>query len=202
MAAFRAVALIARRLVSFLSFGRGKRSPMSFNHFLAAIESPKLQRIAMHWEAARGKKRMPGWSDIDPAAIGADLTIVWSWKYDRAAESFTGRLAGEDINEAFGESLRGKRMEDFFPPSQYPMILARHKRIVIEPAFAHGRGRVFIHAERFGQGERIIMPLASDGVRGDGIFGATIYEMEPRPPAGAAGPRYVDAEQVDFYSLD
>jgi hypothetical protein len=175
---------------------------MSFSDFLAAIESPKLQAIAMHWETARGKKLMPGWGDINPVAIGPDLAIVWSWKYDRDSDSFTGRLAGEDINEAFGKSLRGKRMEDFFPSSQYPMILARHKRVVGEPAFAHGRGRVFIHAERFGQGERIIMPLASDGVHGDGIFGATVYELDPRPPAGTTGPRYVDAEHVDFYSLD
>ncbi len=173
---------------------------MSFKDFLAVIKSPKLQRIAMYWEAARHKKPMPGRGDINPVAIGPDLAIAWSWKYDRDTDSFTGQLVGEAIKEFFGESYFGMRMKNFFPPNRYPTVFAQHKRVVVESAFAHSHGRVFILSHKYGKGERITMPLAGDGVHGDGIFGATAYEME-QIYRGAAGPRYIDAEQADLYSL-
>ncbi|MDE2165425.1 MAG: PAS domain-containing protein [Alphaproteobacteria bacterium] len=175
---------------------------MSFEEFLADIQSPELRTIALHWNAARGSKKMPGWKDLDPSAIAPHLRIVWSWKYDRSTDSFVGRLAGEDIIAVFEEDPRGKRMEDFFRNRQYDMVFARHKRVVAEPAFAHGVGQVFIHAKRYGQGERIIMPLAADGVHGDGIFGATIYTIAANAPYNPAAKRELVAEKVDFFALD
>ncbi len=175
---------------------------MSFQDFLAAIKSPDLRSIALHWQAVRGSKRMPGWKDIDPAAIASYLRIVWSWKYDSASDTFTGRLAGDAIIDAFGENLRGKPMKEFFRGRQYERMFARHKRVVVEPAFAHGIGPVFLHAGRHGQGERIIMPLASDGIHGDGIFGATIYSPQPSAPPAEAARQTLLVVSVDFFPLD
>ncbi len=175
---------------------------MSFKDFEATIKSSKLRSIALHWNAARGAKRMPGWRDIDPTAIAPYLNIIWSWKYDRRSDSFTGRIAGDDIIQVFGENLRGKRMKDFFAGKHYDMVFARHKRVVTEPAFVHGSGQVFIHAQRYGLGERIIMPLAADGVHGDGILGATIYSTNPNVQQDAIPERYLEAEKVDFFPID
>lgn len=175
---------------------------MSFRDFVAAIKSPDLRAVAFHWQAARGGKRMPGWKDIDPVAIAPYLRIVWSWKYDSVSDTFTGRLAGDAIIEAFGESLRGKAMQEFFHGRQYEHMFARHKRVIAEPAFAHGTGPVFIHAGRHGQGERIIMPLAADGVHVDGIFGATIYAPQPMTPPSDAARQNLVVEAVDFFPVD
>lgn len=172
---------------------------MSFENFLAAIDEPGLRTVALHWNAARGTRRMPAWRDIDPIAIAHQLPIVWSWKYDREHDSFTGRLAGEEIYAAFGKSLRGVDMKSFFAGMDYELIFARHKRVVTEPAFALGRGPVFIHARRHGLGQRIIMPLASDGRLADGILGATVYHFAGEPAAGQAWPA---AESVDYFPLD
>ncbi len=172
---------------------------MSFDDFLSRIDDEGLRAVARHWNAVRGTRRMPAWTDIDPAAIARQLPIVWAWKYDRASDRFTGRLAGEAINAAFGKPLRGAPMEEFFRDFQYAKIFERHKRVLSEPCFAHGRGQVFRHAERVGTGERIILPLAEDGVAGDGIFGATVYGVG----APAGGPPYMPAgEDVTFYPLD
>ncbi|HLI13693.1 MAG TPA: PAS domain-containing protein [Alphaproteobacteria bacterium] len=175
---------------------------MSFATFFAAIETPGLREVARHWDAARGDKRMPAWKDLDPLAIAPQLSLIWSWKYDRESDRFTGRLAGEQITAAFGKDLRGADMAEFFAGMHYEAIFARHRRVVVEPCFAHGRGRVFIHAGRYGKGERIIMPLAEDGINGDGIFGATFYRTEPElvgpEPPGIA----LAAEEVEFFALD
>jgi len=175
---------------------------MSFQDFLAAIKSPDLRSVAQHWQAARGTKRMPDWKDIDPAAIAPYLPIVWSWKYDSVSDTFTGRLAGDAIVEAFGESLRGKSMQEFFGDRQYERMFARHKRVVGEPAFAHGTGPVFSHAGRSVRGKRIIMPLASDGIHGDSIFGATIYAPRQTAESSEAARQNLVAEAVDFFPLD
>lgn len=172
---------------------------MSFDEFLHRIEDPALRAVAQHWNAARGAKRLSGWKDIDPTAIARHLPIIWSWQYDRKTDSFTGRLSGEEINRAFGKSLRGASMKDFFAGWDYEKIFQRHRRVVIEPCFAHGKGAVFIHAKRYGEGERIILPLAEDAETGDGIIGATVYRlMQPIEPGAVPA----EGEIVDFYPLD
>lgn len=176
---------------------------MAFADFLAAIEAPSLREIATHWNDARGTKRMPRWEDIDPARIAPHLPIIWAWKYERETDTFIGRLAGEAIIEAHGGNLHGKRMQDFFTGDRYAEILATDRRVVTEPAFVRETGRVFSHMKRHGLGERIIMPLAADGIHGDGIFGATIYsinKLAPLPSALADRPE--KAMRTDFFPVD
>ena len=172
---------------------------MSFEAFLATIEAPALREIALHWQAASGQRLMPGWKDIDPAAIAPHLPIVWSWKYDRKSDSFTGRLSGEDITAVFGKGIRGMPMKEFFADWQYDLIFERHRRVVTEPAFPHGTGPVFIDAKRHGTGERIILPLAADGVHGDGILGATVYRTADRRSEGLRVEPQLEA--VEFFPL-
>ena len=173
---------------------------MGFRDFLASVEDPRLRAVAQHWDQARGARLMPAWGEIDPTAMAHCLPIVWAWKYDRASDRFTGRLAGEDIQAAFGgKSLRGAKMEEFFKDFDYPNIFARHRRVVTEPCFAHGKGRVFAHAHRVGVGERIIMPLSEDGQHGDGLLGATVYD--PGPDQWQSGTEPNPGELVTFYSL-
>ncbi len=170
---------------------------MSFDEFYSRIESRRLREVAEHWARARGQRRMPRWADIDPGEVVRQLPIIWAWKYDRASDRFTGRLAGEEINWALGKPLRGTDLVEFFGAAQAPPILARYKRVVDEPCFVHWRGQVFRHAERLGFGERIILPMAEDGVAGDGVLGATIYNSAPAGGAVAA-----PGEEVEFHPLD
>jgi hypothetical protein len=175
---------------------------VSFEPFLAAIRSEELRAVAAHWAAARGSKPMPAWRDIDPLQLGRNIRYVWSWKYDRAADGFTGRLAGEEIDLAFGKSMRGAAMRDFYSPQVYDLVFPRHRRVVTERGFMYGQGMLFAHMGRTVVGERIVMPLAEDGVTSDGIFGATLYRPMPltaddRP----LGPDY-QPEQVTFFRLD
>ena len=119
---------------------------------------------------------MPAWSDIRPSALGAQLPLIWCWRYDAASGTFTGRLAGDAIEAIFGRSFRGAAMSELFAPDEYARILARHQRVVAGPSLFRGSGVVFRHLDRFGTGERIIMPLSDCGGGCDGIFGATVYD--------------------------
>ncbi len=156
---------------------------MSFQAFEQFIVSPALRHVAAYWNNARGSRMMPGWRNILPSRIAAELPIIWSYRYDRTTDTFTGRLAGEKIEHVFGKSIRGLPMTEVYPEKDYPRLFARSKRVVCEPALYRGAGMVFRHVDHYGHGERIIMPLASDGVLGDGILGATHYNSFVGAPA-------------------
>jgi hypothetical protein len=175
---------------------------MSFQTFFNAIQSEALRALAQQWAAARGQRRMPAFRDIDPVGIGRHLRYVWAWKYDRAGEDFTGRLAGEEIDRAFGKSLRGMQMAEFYTPDVYAVVFPRHHRVVTEPSFFHGTGMVFARMGYTMSGERIGLPLAEDGSTGDGIIGGTFYSALPSPEeARPSGPDFTQ-EQVAFFPLD
>jgi hypothetical protein len=164
---------------------------------LQAISSPSLREILLYWDSLRRGRVLPGWRDVDPVDLRCHLPIVWAWKYDRAADLFTGRLAGEAITAVFGESLRNRSLEDFFKDRSYEDIRKQFHRVVDEPALYVGRGAVFDYAGRYGSGERIIMPLADDGTHADGLLGATTYAFaKPSDPAMSQS-----RELIQFFPL-
>lgn len=157
---------------------------MTFALFHAAIVSPALKRVAAHWNDARATRRMPGWSDIRPAAIAGQLPIVWSYRYNAQTEEFIGRLAGQQVTSVLGARFRDASLAEIMPPAHFGWIYELLRRVVIEPALHVGSGRVFRHLDRFGKGERIVLPLATDGMTADGVLGATEYEFDTLTPDG------------------
>jgi hypothetical protein len=175
---------------------------MSFQAFFDAIQSEALRVLARQWAAARSGRRMPAFRDIDPVGIGRHLRYVWAWRYDRATDGFTGRLAGEEIDRAFGRSLRGVKMTEFYTPDVYAVVFPRHRRVVTEPSFFHGTGMVFARMGYTMGGERISLPLSEDGSIGDGIIGGTYYTALPQQDQDRQlGPDFT-GEQVAFFPLD
>lgn len=156
---------------------------MSFEHFTNSIKSPALRAVAVHWAAARDMARMPSWEQLRPSQLAAQLSLVWAFKYDRATGHFTGRLAGNRITQGFGKNFRGLPMQELHPPEVFPMIHRHMTRIVSEPVAYRCAGQLFRHGSRVIEGERIILPLAGDGIHADGVLGASDYN-HPHPPKG------------------
>ncbi len=173
----------------------------NFARLLTHIQSPKLLSIALNWKEFGGGVRIPAWRDVDPIVLKECLPILWSWKYDAASDSFTGRLSGEDIVRAHGKSLRGAALRDFFAKNVVDMIHQRYRKIVTEATIAHGVGRVHVYSGGNGIGERIILPLSDDGVTCDGILGATTYRLDESAPEHHGKPAPFESEEVDFYPL-
>jgi hypothetical protein len=173
-----------------------------FDAFFDSIWSAALRAVALQWRNARGCKRMPAWKDIDPAAMPAQLPIIWSWKYERDADAFTGRLAGEDIIALIGRNLRGASMKNVFAQGTYDSVFARCKRIVAEPSFIHSHGKIFTSVGRIGCGERIGLPLSEDGRNGDGIIGATAYQIMPISASCRCAAEGFCGEAIEFFPVD
>jgi hypothetical protein len=154
----------------------------SFGLFRRRIVSPALRAIADHWLAAKGDKRLPSWSDLSPSAMAPHFTKIWSFKYDRVADEFYARLAGNRIMVGFGQSFRGTPLKDLHRPDIYEKCHANQKRLVTEPAVYRGTGQLFKAGDQIVSGERVALPLASDGYHGDGTLGAAEYDYKVLGP--------------------
>ena len=156
-----------------------KQAPMHLDEFHKAITSPRLSQIARHW-AVVAPSRIPPWEAITPAAIGPCLGIIWAFTYDATGDEFVGRLAGENVTRVLGRSLKGVRVSEHHNDIAVPSLFKRAKRVVTEPALYRGHGLMFDLGDTVSIGERIMMPLSSDGERCDGVLGATDSAPVPR----------------------
>lgn len=171
---------------------------MSFEQLLSKITTPAAQDVARHWNEVRGKRLMPAWEDINPAAIARHLPFVWSWKYDAATDEMIGRLAGDRIVDALRGNLRGQTAREFFKDRGGNEMVERARRVMTEPCFFYGRGAVFSHTKRVVDGERVILPLSTDGKTADGIFGITVFDT---PSATSEIGDYPHSETGEFIPL-
>jgi hypothetical protein len=174
---------------------------MSYASFHAVIKEAALLAIAAHWHAACGARLLPAWRDIDACALAPHLPIVWSWRYDPTRETFIGRLAGEEINAMLGVGIRGKTLEECFAPDAVAVLRQRYQAVMDGPSFMVSHGKVFARAGRCGYGERIVLPLADDGIHPDGLLGATVYRLGIAPTGrnGAAIDHH--SEIVSHYNV-
>ena len=149
---------------------------MMLSAYLQSVFTPSLKAVAMHWDSVRGARLMPSWEDLQPKAIGHQLAIAWSLKYDRAQGSFTGRLAGDRIARLVGKNFRGLPLAQAQSSASFASMYPVLTRVVREPAAFCGSGNIFRQGERLVKGERIILPLSGDGIEADGVIGATEYQ--------------------------
>jgi len=152
-------------------------SGVSYAAFEQSIESETLRRVARHWNDMRGNRPMPAWTQLRLSQIERLIPILWAYRCDRATHKFVGLMAGVNIEQIFGKSFTGTPMEELYPHKDYPRLFARADRVVNGPEFYRGTGMVFNHLDHSGSGERIMLPLAGDGVHGDGVLGATVYQF-------------------------
>jgi hypothetical protein len=149
---------------------------MNFQDFIRSIVSPDLRAVAAHWTEVRAGRAMPAWEQLRPGEISTQLRLIWAYKYDPATAKFTGRLASERISRGFGMNFRGLPMEDAHPAEVLPRIDAIMQRIVREPTLYRNIGKLFKRGERIVEGERLILPLSSDGLVSDGVLGISDFK--------------------------
>jgi len=169
--------------------------PGGFSGFRKTIASSALQAIADHWHQASAGKPMPAWSDLSPSAISPHLKRLWAFKYDPASGEFTARLAGNRVMARFGKSFRGTPLKELHPAVIFEQAHSHMIRIVCEPAFVRCTGRLFRIGERVVEGERIALPLSSDGHQGDGVLGASDFKHLPVP-----GPIELLYDRLEWFS--
>jgi len=173
---------------------------IGFAAFRNTISSPALRAIADHWHEARGDRPMPSWSQIRPSSIAPYLTWIWSFRYDRDSDEFTARLAGNHITISFGKNFRGTKLEDIHQPPALGRVEVGLRRLLLTPSLYRSTGKLFRQGDYTGEGERIALPLAENGLHGDGVLGASDYG--PIPASVAGEPVEVLQDIEEWFALD
>lgn len=147
----------------------------TFETFVSDIESPALRALARHWSDARGAKPMPSWDDLSSAALAPHFKLLWGYQFDRQRGDFTGRLAGQHVRDGLAPKFCGAKLEDIHPPQVLMDVRAFLGKVVATPGVGRCSGRLFTIGDHTVTGERLALPLATNGISADGILGASDY---------------------------
>jgi hypothetical protein len=167
-----------------------------FETFIARIESPALRAVALHWQEARGTGQLPTWVGLGSPAAAPHAKLLWSLAYDPKKGIFTGGFAGDRWRKWIGENFHGRQLKDYHPRSTYLEAQQLLTKIVTTPLAFRSSGRLFTADNLDVTGERIVLPLATDGKTGDGILGASDYAPPP-----LLGRLEIVHENVEWYAI-
>lgn len=159
------------------------------------VEDRRLVAFLRHWAERRDGLRTPR-DRIDPAALSGLLAHVWMYRWVAEDDAFVCSLAGEAVQEAWGRSLIGKRLQDFARPDDATIIDARYRDVIEIPAIQYSRRRVVPSDQVEREAERLILPLSDAEGRPYGVFGISIYRFDPVVATGR--PMIVNADAVIY----
>lgn len=125
---------------------------------------------------------MPYRRDFDPAAVATLLSSVWLYRYDSELEDFVCRLAGEDVNHAWGGNIRGLTLRQIVGQEDHPVVLARWRNIIVKPAVHYGAAMERLTNQELRRAERLILPLCDDDGDVSFIIGISLYRLGPVDP--------------------
>lgn len=167
--------------------------------FSIPVADSRLADLWRHWLAVRRGRVMPRRTDIDPSAIKAVLPFIFVYDFRPESGRFFNRLAGEHIYNTSGVRGGHRFLDELFTLPVTHTIRGWFKRVIEMPSVAHmGVAVKYANGDEV-PGERLILPLSSDGIAADGLIGASIYSHEMGLMAG----RWVDVSKVeaDFRGL-
>ncbi len=141
------------------------------------ITHPLILDFCRHWLDIRHGQPVPLKRDIDPMAIPSCLPHVWLYEYDPLQDVFICRLAGEEINLAWGHSIKGMSLHQIVGPEYAPAIHPRWRDLLKVPAIMHGRRNEEFTRHWHMNAERLVLPLAdNENGHATHLIGISIYQ--------------------------
>lgn len=140
------------------------------------INDGRLRRVMSHWLEARSGALMPRRQDLDPVRLRDTLPYVWLADFDPVAQDLRFRLAGDEVENAYGTPLRGKPLNEVIPRKNYPAVIARYLRVAGDRVIYYATGILRFEGCRVRCGCRVVMPLSDDGLDVSGFLGAMVLD--------------------------
>jgi hypothetical protein len=141
-----------------------------------ARNHPKLRFLHDYWLSKRRELgRLPGRADIDPVEVFELLPYIVLWDVIDGGKDLRIRLAGSHFEEAHERAMRGFRMSEWIRSRQDAAVWERLRTVI------QGRQPDFRHTELpflrrpYIVCDRVMLPLASDGVTVDVVLSAYIH---------------------------
>lgn len=167
-----------------------------------ASQDSRISRFYDYWSGLRSGRRLPTLDAIDPVDLAPLLPTLWVAGWDDEARDFVYRLAGERVLQVFRRPIRHQPLGAIYSGPVAETLRERYKRICTEPAAYYGHGHIYGHVERYGIGERLVLPLSDKYGRPKLVVGCTIYTPTAWPVGQSGVSPRKNAEIGQFTSLD
>jgi hypothetical protein len=145
---------------------------------LAFIIDHRVRLVFAHWRSLLRGTALPDRHALDPAAIKAALPYVWIC--DEEADGrvrFCLRLAGEEVNRLFGESVRRRYIDRIFAPTVGDEVVEKFRSVLDDRALVWTIGPFFAAAPAGPSGECLVMPLRNGEAR-RAVLGITVPKSD------------------------
>ncbi len=129
------------------------------------------------WRASRTNGPVPTKRDFDPFQVPSLLRYAWLYRYDPQAGDFVCLLAGEDVNHAWGRSIKGQTLAEIVGEDEHPVVLRRWRELLEVPLIQYGQRDEQLSNLSLWKAERLLLPLSTDGVQADHIIGVSLYRL-------------------------
>jgi len=136
---------------------------------------PSILRMFEAWSDARRGHAVPRRKDFDPLAVPDLLKFVWIYRMDPAIGDYVCDLAGEEVHDAWGGSIKGKHLRAIIGDTNHRIVRERWDRIRDVPMVLYGAAADDPAASSSRFVERLVMPLSDAAGHVTSIIGVSLY---------------------------
>ena len=145
----------------------------SVTEISGGIRSPAVRVVYDFWVSFWTNGRLPTFDEVDLTAIKEALPYLWVLKYEQAADRFTYRIVGEEVNRFYQRDLSGQQIDVAMPAELAATFKGRARRVVRSRHALYLVGKVYRLIGYDAFGERIYLPLAPSRDDDGGVIGVT-----------------------------
>lgn len=162
---------------------------------LAVTSNDKINRLYDYWSALRAGDRLPCLEDFDPLRVPDLLPNIWLLGWQEENGDFVCRIAGEAVLLAHKRPMHHRSLSQIYGSSHGTALRERYRRVCSEPCAYHVVGLIYTKIDRFGLGERLILPLLDRDGRTPLILGCSLYfpatDSRDLPDGPSGGTHYI-----------
>lgn len=136
---------------------------------------PKLERLYTYWRSIHPPAGLPGRQHIDPTTIPDLLPDVYMVDVIRTPLRFRYRLVGTEFAQRMGHDLTGQYLDEAHPG--FADVIKQYVAVVEQREPAYRNGPVLFTAAKkdYQSIERLMVPMARNGIDVDLIFAVIVY---------------------------
>ncbi|MBI1775287.1 MAG: PAS domain-containing protein [Proteobacteria bacterium] len=136
---------------------------------------PKIAELYRYWQQIHPQSGLPGRQHMDPLEIPALLPNLWLLDVEPEPLRFRYRLVGTKLAQFFGYAIRGRYLGEATQPHFTQQHLVHYEGVVKNRTYHYRKGPPAFAVDRpHLRVERILLPLATDGLTVDVILALTV----------------------------
>lgn len=169
---------------------------------LPISSSEPIGRLFRYWTRLRNNGDVPGIETFDPLQVPDLLPNLWLAGWQDEVGDFVYRVAGDVILATNDRPMHRRSLREIYPETLARNLRDQFTLICAEPCVYHSKGPVYIRINRYGMGERLILPFRGRDGSSPVVLGCTDYHILTQADRQGAAAGGITVEQRSFLTLD